>query len=467
MENNEKNNNSITLADLFMMFKRRIWWLVGIFAAGVVITLICVLALVKPTYKSTSSVLVNPEKFQSSSSSSDVSGGLRATQTISSWIVDESILQDAIDDMVAAGVIKHDEYKPSDLKDMISIKNSTSDLFIYVSLTSKNKEFAKTALDYVINSGIDKSVEKDNLGEYKYPVTANSYNVVTPANNAVNAGKSKKLYALVGALVSLVVACCVVICIELFKNKYSTVDEVKKSLNLPILGYQYDDKEGLNKENLDSEAFINKTNYDKLVTNIDFSIINKENNVISFTSTDSGECKTTTVMNIARILSSNNRKVLVIDLDLRRPVLHMMFNEDKKDGITEYVTSDCNINIKNFNEYISVITSGVKVPNPSIILESKKLSDIINSLKSDYDYVLIDCPPVTVSSDAKVITKLSDALVYVIAANKAKVSEVKKSIAEINTDEANIIGVNVTLLKGSKKDKYYYSNYYTSEKREK
>lgn len=467
MENNEKNNNSITLADLFMMFKRRIWWLVGIFAAGVVITLICVLALVKPTYKSTSSVLVNPEKFQSSSSSSDVSGGLRATQTISSWIVDESILQDAINDMVASGVIKKDEYKPSDLKNMISIKNSTTDLFIYVSLTSKNKEFAKTALDYVINSGIDKSIEKDALGEYKYPVTANSYNVVTPANDAVNAGKSKKLYVVVGALVSLVVACCVVICIELFKNKYSTVDEVKKSLNLPILGYQYDDKEGLNKEALDSEAFINKINYDKLVTNIDFSIINKENNVISFTSTDSGEGKTTTIMNIARILSSNNRKVLVIDLDLRRPVLHMMFNEDKKDGITEYVTSDCNINIKKYDEYISVITSGVKVPNPSIILESKKLSELINSLKSDYDYVLIDCPPVTVSSDAKVITKLSDALVYIIAANKAKVSEVKKSIAEINTDEANIIGVDVTLLKGSKKYKYYYSNYYTSEKREK
>ena len=467
MENNEKNNNSITLADLFSMFKRRIWWLIGIFAAGVVITLICVIAFVKPTYKSTSSVLVNPEKFQSSSSNNDVSGGLRATQTISSWIVDESILQDAIDNMVSAGVIEKDEYKPSDIKNMISINNSTSDLFIYVSLTSKDKDFAKTALDYVINSGIDKSIEKNADGEYRYPVTANSYNIVTPANDAVNAGNSKKLYALVGAVVSLVVACCVVICIELFKNKYSTVDEVKKSLNLPILGYQYDDKEGLNKKPIDSDNFINKINYDKLVTNIDFSIINKENNVISFTSTEAGEGKTTTIMNVARVLSSNNRKVLVIDLDLRKPALHMIFNEDKNDGITEYVTSDCNINIKKFDEYISVITSGIKVPNPSIILESKKLKDLIISLKSDYDYVLIDCPPVTVASDAKLITKLSNSLIYVVSANKVKSSDVKRCIAEISSDESNIIGVNVTGLKGSNKEKYYYYYYYTSEKRQK
>lgn len=460
MEKNEKNNNSITLKDVFFMFKRRIWWFVGIFAVGVIITFFCVLMFVKPKYKSTSSILVDPEKFQSSSSSSDVSGGLKATQTISSWIVDETILQDAINDMQNDGIINKDEYKPSDLNSMISIKNSTTDLFIYVSLTSKDKDFSKSALEYVINSSIDKSNEK-NGDVYKYPVVAGSYSVVTPANDAVNAGKSKVLYVLIGAIASFVVSCGVVICIEIFKNKYSTVDEVTKSLNLPILGYQYDDKLNLNNISLDSSDFINKTNYDKLVTNIDFSRINKENNVISFVSTQMGEGKTTTIFNVARVLSNNNRRVLVIDLDLRRPFVHRMFKEMREDGVTDYVTSDNSINIKKVDEYISIITAGSKVPNPSIILESKKLFDLIKKLKSDYDYVLIDCPPVTISSDAKLITKFVDSVVYIVSINKAIISDVKKSIAEINTNEINIIGLNVTFVKGSKKSNYYY--YYSDD----
>lgn len=462
INNTEK---SITLKDIFEMFKRRIWWFIGIFVGGCVLTIVFVMLMVKPQYKSTSSVLVNPEKFQSASNNNDVSGGLRATQTIASWMTEEIIIEETINNLVSKGVIKQNQYTVSKFSSMISTKTVTTNLFVYISITSTNKDFAKTALDELVTTGLKKSVEKDSNDVYKYPVAADSYSLVTPARDANPTGAGKKLYAVVGAAVSLVISCAVVICIEVFKNKFSTVDELTHSLGLPVLGITLDDPENINKEPLDSDKFINKVNYEKLLTNIDFSLVGNDKKVIEFTSTDAAEGKSTTAMNLARTLSGNNRKVLVIDLDLRKPTIHKHFGLERNNGVSEYVTSDKEVNINQVDENIAVITAGSKVPNPSIIIQSERLKDLIESNRDKYDYILLDCPPVMAASDAKLITKLSDAVVFVVAVNRTKASFVKKCLTEINVTESNVIGLNATNVKGTKTNYYYYRNYYSEDKK--
>ena len=463
MENNQNEEEKyITLGQIFQMFVRRIWWLIGIFLAGCVITVIAVLLFIKPKYKSQTSILVNQEKFNSSSSSSDVSGALRATQTISEWIVDTSIVEETLDTLVKNGKISYDDFTATSFKKCVSTTVSTSSLFVYVSFTSNDKEFAKVALTTLIDTGLNKSAEKTSNGEYSYPVVANSYNVVTTATVAEKTGTSKSLYCIIGALVSLVVACAVCIIIELCKNKFTTPEEVADGLQKPILGFQSDDKVNLNVGDINSQSFVNKTNYEKLLTNIDFSIEGELKNVLEITSTSQEEGKSTTVMNLGKVLSNNGRKCLIIDLDLRKPRIHNYFKLERANGISEYVTSDSEqVNVHQIDDNLAVITSGAKVPNPTVILQSEKLKKLIETVKSEYDYVILDTAPVMATSDAKVVTKISDAVIYVVAANSTKASLAKKCIHELNNEDANIIGCNVTRVKRAKKDDYYY---YYSEK---
>lgn len=462
MENNQNEEKYITLGQIFQMFARRIWWLVGIFVCGCIVTLILTLLMVKPKYKSTTSILVNQEKF-TTSGSSDVSGALRATQTISEWIVDTSIVEEAIStlstDSKVGSLAK--EYTASSFKKCVSTTVSTSSLFVYVTFTSGNEEFSQTALKVLIQTGIDKTNEK--VGEtYKYPVVENSYNVVTEATPSEKTGTSKSLYMVIGALVSLVVGCAVCIIIELCKNKYTTPDEAQDGLKRPILGFQSDDKVNLNSGDINSDSFVNKTNYEKLLTNIDFSIEGESKKVIEITSTSQEEGKSTTVMNLGKTLSNNNRKCLIIDLDLRKPRLHQYFGVERANGISEYVTSDIeNVNIHQIDSNLSVITAGAKVPNPTVILQSEKLAELINKFRNEYDYIILDTAPVMATSDAKVVTKISDAVIYVLAANQTKASLAKKCIAELDNEDANILGLNITKVKRAKKDDYYY---YYSEK---
>ncbi len=463
MENNENEEKYITLGQIFQMFARRIWWLVGIFVAGVIITLIVTLTMVKPKYKSSTSILVNQEKF-TTSGSSDVSGALRATQTISEWIVDTSIVDETIKTLVTNGTIKAEDYNASSFKKCVSTTVSTSSLFVYVTFTSGNQEFAQEALKTLINTGLSKADDKKGE-DYQYPVVANSYSVVTEATKAEKTGSGKSLYMVIGALISLVVGCAACIIIELCKNKYSTPEEAADGLKRPILGFQTDDKVNLNAVDINSDQFVNKTNYEKLLTNIDFSIEGESKKVLEITSTAQEEGKTTTVMNLGKTLSNNNRKCLIIDLDLRKPKIHTYFGLERKDGISEYITSDLEtVNIHQIDNNLSVITAGAKVPNPTVILQSEKLKKLIDSVKDNYDYVILDTAPVIASSDSKIVTKISDALIYVVAANQTKASLAKKCIVELNNENANIIGLNITKIKRAKKDDYYYYYYYYSEK---
>ncbi len=463
MENNQNEEKYITLGQIFQMFIRRIWWLVGIFVGGCIVTLILTMLMVKPKYKSTTSILVNQEKF-TTNSSSDVSGALRATQTISEWIVDTSIVEATINtlstDSNVGSIAKG--YTTTSFKKCVSTTVSTSSLFVNVTFTSNNEDFSQTALKVLIETGIDKTNEKE--GEtYKYPVVQNSYNVVTEATPSEKTGNSKTLYMAIGALVSLVVGCAVCIIIELCKNKYTTPDEAGEDLKRPILGFQTDDKINLNTGDINSDKFVNKTNYEKLLTNIDFSIEGESKKVLEITSTSQEEGKSTTVMNLAKTLSNNNRKCLIIDLDLRKPSAHKYFSLERTNGISEYVTGDLEkVNINHIDSNLSIITAGAKVPNPTIILQSEKLAKLIEDLRNDYDYIILDTAPVMATSDAKVVTKISDAVVYVIAANQTKASMARKCIAELNNEDANILGLNITKVKRAKRDDYYY--YYYSEK---
>ena len=160
-------------------------------------------------------------------------------------------------------------------------------------------------------------------------------------------------------------------------------------------------------------------------TNLDFILSEKaeeECKVIFLTSTISGEGKTFVSANLAATFALSGKKVLLIGFDLRNPKLYEYVKVNPL-GISNYITS----NNKTLNDYIvpvkgyesfDVLSSGSIPPNPTEILMNKKIKEVFDTLKAQYDYIIVDTAPVSLVTDTLLISKYADATIYVVRANK-------------------------------------------------
>ncbi|HHA8420500.1 TPA: polysaccharide biosynthesis tyrosine autokinase CpsD [Streptococcus pneumoniae] len=175
--------------------------------------------------------------------------------------------------------------------------------------------------------------------------------------------------------------------------------------------------------------------YNALCTNIQLS--GDKLKVISVTSVNPGEGKTTTSVNIARSFAHAGYKTLLIDGDTRNSVISGFFkSREKITGLTEFLsgTADlshglCDTNIEN----LFVIQSGSVSPNPTALLQSKNFNDMIETLRKYFDYIIVDTPPIGIVIDAAIITQKCDASILVTAtgeANKRDVQKVKQQLEQ-------------------------------------
>ena len=199
----------------------------------------------------------------------------------------------------------------------------------------------------------------------------------------------------------------------------------------------------------------------KVIINLEYANVDKKYQVIQFTSTMAGEGKTTLIGNLGYLLKERRKKVIILDLDLRRPKINRVFNVPNDKGLTNYLLDQIDEKqlIRKSEEFnIDYIICGEKTSAISNILSSDKLENLINKLRENYDYILIDSPPVLAVSDALMIAKLSDGIIYTIAYNKASKKAVKEGIKNLTKTETPIIGTVLTQV--NKKGKNTYYNYY-------
>lgn len=204
--------------------------------------------------------------------------------------------------------------------------------------------------------------------------------------------------------------------------------------------------------------------YIRLRDNVLYLNADGKNKVIQVESSMAGEGKTTTVCNLAVSLGMTNKKVIVVDLDFRRPKVHRLFNLGKENGIAEYILENKSIEelIKK-TEYdnVDVITRGAEIYNSSLVLVSEKFKSLIAELREKYDYVILDCPPVLLVSDYIHISKVSDGVLFVVAHAITSKTHAAEAIKELKKNGANILGSIFTMYDG-KKSGYYGSGYYGS-----
>ncbi len=208
--------------------------------------------------------------------------------------------------------------------------------------------------------------------------------------------------------------------------------------------------------------------YRTLRTNLQFSKIDRQLKTILITSTGPKEGKSTTAANLAIAMAQVGNKVVLVDADLRRPVIHSIFGMEKEDGITNYLMEKNHLEetIKpTFHENLFILTSGVLPPNPSELLASQKMENLLSKLQNKFDTVILDSPPVIAVTDAAVLSTKVDGTILVVSSGQTHKDALGRAYSLLNTVNTKIIGallngVDVQGLYGSY-DYYYYHHYYT------
>lgn len=204
-----------------------------------------------------------------------------------------------------------------------------------------------------------------------------------------------------------------------------------------------------------------------LRTNLRYSFIAKEGRILLVTSTGENEGKSTSAISLAYILSLTGAKVLLIDADVKKPIIHNFFNVDQIPGYTELLIdekTDIKDVIKNSNyNNLFYTTSGRQPPNFAEILDSQRAKELMTMFKNSFDYIVIDSPPVSIISDAAIMSSLVDGVIFIVKANGYPREHILRSIKLLSSIDARIIGLVVTHLDKGKgyyyKDYYYYRNY--------
>ena len=201
-------------------------------------------------------------------------------------------------------------------------------------------------------------------------------------------------------------------------------------------------------------------------TNISFSDVDNEIQTILFTSTKQNEGKSTVISNVAYSFSKlENCKVLLMDLDLRNPTVHKMFGVSNTYGLMDNLKHDRPLEkcIHKIEENIHVLPTGAIPPNPSEILSSKKMAKFLEDIKSHYDYIFIDAPPVGVVSDATIISSNVDGVMYVVGAKETDLSHAQVAIDNLKKADANIIGSVLNKYEMNQSSYSYYGYYYEQD----
>lgn len=262
--------------------------------------------------------------------------------------------------------------------------------------------------------------------------------------------------------------------VEYLDNTVKEPEETERRFGLSVLGVVELLKKG---QNPDLETILEPTSsfaesYKSLRTSVLLSAAEQPPRKLMITSMSPQEGKTTTAVNLGRSLAQTDRRILLIDADLRRPRLHKVFQSENTLGLSSYLTGG----VQEFHVQptetngLSVLTSGPIPPNPSELLGSKRFAELLARLEQQYDMVLIDSPPVLSATDSLLISKLADGVMVVCFTGKTTYERLQRGLKSLQEINHNVLGfvLNAMDMKKSNYYSYYgYYQYYTAGKEEK
>lgn len=510
---NEKDlqRNEVVEIDIGRVFRAimdRVWTVVGVSIVCAVLVFIGTFFFVTPQYKSSAMFYVNNNSFSVGDASLSISSGdlVTSRNLVSSYIVILRTRETLNDVKDYAGVSR----SYSELKGMISASSVDETEIFQVSVTSPDPNEAEriaNAIAYILPKRIGTIIDGTSAKVVDSAVIPSRPSSPSYSKNAV-----------LGFMIGFLLSAGVIALREIFDITIRSEEDVTQVCNHPILAavpdmsahtkggsyYYYNSKSRYKysssayeqkaaanaakaapkKGAYDNTSAAQKRHelmgpnisfaateaYKLLRTKIQFSFTDeKQCRVIGLSSALSGEGKSLTAVNLAYTLSQLDKKVILVDCDMRRPTLADKLGIQKKPGLSSYLTSQSPLhdliqkcNIKGDSEAFNVIAAGQNPPNPVELLSSAKMQRMLDKLRVEYDYVILDLPPVGEVTDAMAVANVTDGMLLVVRQNYCDRMVLGEAARQFAFIDAKILGTvfNCTSEHAGKYGKGYYKRYY-------
>jgi polysaccharide biosynthesis transport protein len=269
----------------------------------------------------------------------------------------------------------------------------------------------------------------------------------------------KRKIALVSLLLGLVIGGGYVLLRDLVENTIKDADDVERYLHIDLLAAvpRY------TKENatLATEA------YQTLRTALLFGRRDERGQVVLITGTAPGEGKTTTLVNVAKLLAVSGESTVVLDFDLRRAQLHSRLGLNREPGLTDFFVKRLDMTALTHStttKNLSALTAGPLPPNPPAILARPDVPACLDELRRHFRWILIDTPPIASVTDALLLARHADMAVLVIQHNKVDKKVVKRSLAALRKVQPNVLGAVLNAVDIKTKGYYYYYQQHKDKK---
>ncbi|ERG67709.1 MULTISPECIES: CpsD/CapB family tyrosine-protein kinase [Exiguobacterium] len=204
--------------------------------------------------------------------------------------------------------------------------------------------------------------------------------------------------------------------------------------------------------------------YRTIRTNLEFTAVDDELQTMVITSASSGEGKSTTSSNLAVVYAQQGKRVLLVDCDMRRPTAHFTFRLSNGIGLSTVLAKKTTVEKAIHStqiENLDLIAAGPIPPNPSELLSSKMMDRVLEELKTNYDIIILDAPPMMQVADTRLLARKVDGVVLVVGCDKSDRQMVVKAKEQLTLAEAHILGVVLNKREPQGSDDYYY--YYAYE----
>ncbi|MBD2773438.1 GumC family protein [Iningainema tapete] len=183
--------------------------------------------------------------------------------------------------------------------------------------------------------------------------------------------------------------------------------------------------------------------YQMLVANLKFTSLDKKVRTIVVTSSQAGEGKSEVSANLAAVMAQAGRRVLLVDADMRQPTQHHLWDRINAVGLSNVMVGqdEFSFAVQKVTSYLSVLTAGVMPPNPMALIDSERMSSLLDMLSQKYDYVIIDTPPLVGTPDAAVLGKMADGVLIVVRPSVLNSNSAVAAKSLLARSEANILGI--------------------------
>lgn len=417
--------------------------------------------LVKPTYTADTQLFV---AIQGSGTVSELQQGNTFSQArVQSYvktITTPVVLQPAIDTL---GLTE----TPDELSRRIKASTDLNTVLINIAVTDTSAVQAAAIAQAVADSlvkAVD-TLEKPKAGGTS-PV---SLSIITPATApSAPSAPNTRLNLLLGLGAGLVLGVAGAVLRSTMDNRIRSEANLRRVTDAPLLGGISFDQDATKKPLLTqtSPQSPRAESFRQLRTNLQFANISGHAKTVLVTSSLPGEGKSTTATNLAIALAQAGQTVCLVDADLRRPMVHEYLGLERNAGLTTALVGTVDVNelLQQWGEQdLYVLTSGQIPPNPSELLGSQEMQDLVDRLERAFDIVIIDAPPLLPVTDAAVLAPHVGGVVVVVGTHKLRQPDLQKSLGALELVRANVFGMVLNRLPSKGPDSYSYGYYALDE----